>query len=347
MSDDREYFVKAPGKNIEKMTGITKVPMGVAGPINGLMLPLATTEGALVASVNRGCKAVSLSGGARVRVENVGATRGPAFLVKDLNEGEKLIKWVEKNQDKMAKVARVREKHLKLLGVKTAMVGRRVYLRMSFDTGEAMGMNMVTMATEAIAEVIAKELRIKCVAISGNYCVDKKASWLNMTEGRGKKVWAEVELPEKIVKDALKTSCEKIVEVVKTKQWLGSMLSGSMGFNAHYANMVAAIYLATGQDLAHVVEGSMGITTAEIVKGGLYFSVYLPAVMVGTVGGGTMLPTQREALKLMGLDGVKKGDSVKLAEAVGLAVLAGELSLTAALASGDLGRAHQKLGRGK
>ena len=139
-----------------------------------------------------------------------------------------------------------------------------MWLRFNFKTDEAMGMNMVTVATKEMVNLIEKKLRIKCVSLSGNYCVDKKLSWLNFTEGRGKQVWAEVVVSRKIVKEVLKTTPEEIVEVVKRKQLLGSIMSGSMGFNAHYANIVSGVFLATGQDMAHVVEGSMGVTTAEI-----------------------------------------------------------------------------------
>ena len=345
---------KARGFNIEKMIGCVQVPLGLAGPlrlrsgqaVKDYQVPMATTEGALVASVNRGCKVIRESGGCEVVVKNIGATRGPVFKVRGIKQGDELIGWVKKNVRQIKKVAKASDKHLKLLKIKSQMIGRYVWLRMEYDTGEAMGMNMVTIATERVVELIKKELKIRCVSLSGNYCVDKKPSWLNMIEGRGKQVWAEVKVSEKIVGEVLKTSSEKIVEVVKAKQWLGSMVSGSMGFNAHYANVVAGVFLATGQDAAQVVEGSMGITTAEVDKNDLYFSVYLPSVMVGTVGGGTRLATQKEALGILGLSN-KKGDAIKLAEVVGGAVLAGELSLTAALASGDLARAHMKLGRGK
>lgn len=347
MNNDQKYFNEAPGKNIENMSGLVKVPLGLAGPINGFKLPLATTEGALVASVNRGCKAIRESGEAEVRTEIVGATRGPVLKVKDLKEGRRVMEWVEENFGKLKKIAEQKEKHLKLLRIKKTMAGRRVFLRLEFDTEEAMGMNMVTIATESMMQELEKKLKVKTVALSGNYCVDKKPSWLNFIEGRGRKVWAEAVITNQVVKEVLKTSAEEIVEVVRSKQWLGSMMSGSMGFNAHYANVVAAMFLATGQDMAHVVEGSMGVTTAEVDKQGLYFSVYLPCLMVGTVGGGTGLPEQKKVLKGLGLGEVKKGDSDQLAKIIGLGVLAGELSLTAALASGDLARAHQKLGRGK
>ena len=347
MTDDKAYFSKAPGRNIENMVGLTKIPLGAAGPINGFTLPFATTEGALVASVNRGCKAIREAGGAQVIVELVGASRGPVFQVANLSAGQKLIVWVRKNFKKLQAVAHKTEPHLTLLSFKPQLLGRRVWLRFSFDTQEAMGMNMATMASEAVAKEIELKTKARLIAISGNYCVDKKASWLNFIEGRGKKVWAEAVISRRVVKAILKTDPEKIIEVVHSKDWLGSILSGSLGFNAHFANIVAAMFLATGQDLAHVVEGSMGVTTAELSGKDLYFSIYLPSLMVGTVGGGTGLPTQKEALKMLGIQGTKSGDAVKLAEAIGLGVLAGELSLTAALSSRDLGKAHQKLGRGR
>jgi len=342
---------KLKNRNIENMIGCVQVPLGIAGPLRVNKqeheLPLATTEGTLVASVNRGCKAIRLSGGCQVEVEGVGASRGPVFKVKGAREGKKLVEWLKKNEKEMKQVVREGEKHIELLRIKAKMVGRNVYVRLEFETEEAMGMNMVTIATEKAARLVKKRLKIECVSLLGNYCVDKKPSWLNFIEGRGKQVWAEVVMPRKVVKTVLRTEPEKIVEVVYRKQLLGSIMSGSMGFNGHYANIVAGMFLATGQDVAQVVEGSLGVTTAELEGKNLYFSVYLPSLMVGVVGGGTGIETQREALGILGLDKTRKGDSLRLAEVIGGAVLAGELSLTAALASQDLAKAHERLGRGK
>jgi len=341
---ERSMVKKIKG-NIENMIGWTKVPLGQAGPIlinkKKYILPLATTEGALVASVNRGCKATRLSGGIRVLVEEVGATRGPVFTVSGLSEGKKLIDWAKTNFCLLQDTAEATSHHLKLVDFESAMLGKQVWLRFKFNTGEAMGMNMVTIATEAISKLIKQKLKIRCTALSGNYCVDKKPSWLNFISGRGKKVWAEAIIKRIIVKEVLKTTPEKIIEVVRDKHWLGSIMSGSMGGNGHFANIVAAMFLATGQDMAHVVEASLGITTAEPEGESLYFSVYLPDLMIGAVGGGTRLATQQKALKNLQ---VNKNN---LAQVIGGAVLAGELSLTAALASGDLARAHQRLGRSK
>ena len=352
-------------RNCENFVGAAQIPLGIAGPLqiartvlaetNGrksetrnYWLPLATTEGALVASVNRGCKAIGLSEGVKVYVKNAGVTRAPLFKVKDLEEGRKLITFIKSNLETINNFIQENEPYIKLFKVEPRLVGKNVWLRCFFDTNEAMGMNMATVACQRIAGYIKKELNIDCLALSGNLCVDKKPSWLNFTTGRGKKVWAEAVIKKEVVEKILKTIPEKIVQVVQKKCHLGSMVSGSLGFNAHFANIVAAIFLATGQDIAHVVEGSVGITEAEVEKkGDLYFSVYLPSLMIGTVGGGTGLPTQKEALGILGFDKPEKGDSRRLAGIIGAAVLAGELSLIAAIAAGDLAKAHQKLGRGK
>jgi len=345
-------------RNCENFAGAVQVPLGLAGPLKiidgpkpkakNYMLPLATTEGALVASVSRGCKVISLSGGVKVYVENAGVTRAPLFKVKDLGEGRKLIAFSLAKFSELAELVRKDEPFIDFLKIEPYQVGRNVWLRCFFDTHEAMGMNMVTIACQKIAGYIKEKLNIDCLALSGNLCVDKKPSWLNFITGRGKKVWVEVVVKKEIVKKILKTKPEAMVQIVKEKSHLGSMISGSLGFNAHFANIVSAIFLATGQDIAHVVEGSMGITEAEVCKNGdLYFSVYLPDLMVGTIGGGTGLPTQKEALLVLGFDKPKKGDSLCLAGIIGGAVLAGELSLTAALSAGHLAKAHQKFGRGR
>lgn len=343
------------GRNIENLIGVVQVPVGVAGPlkvknsnfkVKSYFVPLATTEGALVASINRGCKAARLSGGVKVRVENVGVTRAPVFEVKDIDDGGKLVDWIGDNFNFLKQITEKTDKYLTLLKIRPFMVGRNVYLRFSYETEEAMGMNMVTVATQKAVDLIEKKLKIKCVSLTGNLCVDKKPSWLNFILGRGKRVWAEAIIKKKIVKEVLKTTAEKMVEVVLKKDFLGACMAGAMGFNGHYANVVAAIFLATGQDMAHVVEGALGITTAEVLAGGnLYFSVYLPDLMVGTVGGGTEVVTQKEALAVMGLGKRTAGEAMEFAGVVGAAVLAGELSLMGALAAGHLAAAHERLGR--
>jgi len=351
--------------NCENMIGVSQIPLGIAGPLRLLrhgsgqvrsgsstpkeyFVPLATTEGALVASVNRGYKAVTESGGVLVDTEKIGATRGPVFRIKGINERKRLDEFLKKNLKRLKEVAAGTDPHLSLKSYSTACVGRNYYVRFVFDTEDAMGMNMGTIATQVIADFIEEKTGIKCLSISGNYCVDKKPSWLNFTSGRGFEVWAEVLLTKKVLQDVLKTSAQKFYDVWLAKCMVGSAMSGSMGFNAQFANIVAAMFLATGQDPAHIVEGSLGVTTAEIEENDLYVSVYLPDLMVGTVGGGTGLATQKEALSILGIKGGNRGKSAeKLAEIIGGSVLAGEISLLSSLSEGSLVKAHKKFGRGE
>ena len=338
------------GRNIENLIGATQIPLGIAGPLKlrttnheprTHYIPLATTEGALVASISRGAKTVTVAGGTKVFVEDVGQTRGPVFKTNNVEHSMKVKKWIENNFKLLSSTTQKNSSHLRLVKIKTALVGRNLFIRFSFQTDDAMGMNMVTIATEKAVELIEKKTKAICISVAGNFDIDKKPAWLNFIEGRGKKVWAEIILDKKIIKEVLKTTPEKIAEVVYRKNHLGSIMSGSLGFNGHFANIIAAIFLATGQDPAHVVEGSLGVTTAEVLENGnLYFSIYLPSLIVGTVGGGTHLPTQQEALKIMQINGV-----LEYAQAVGAAILAGELSLIASLAEGTLAKAHGKLGR--
>ncbi len=337
------------GRNIENLIGATQIPLGVAGPLkltgsgktSTHFIPLATTEGALVASISRGCKAITQSGGAVVFVEDVGQTRGPVFKVNNLKQGIKTKEWIENNFSMLASASEKESPHLHLKKTFISLVGKNLFVRFSFTTDDAMGMNMVTFATLSAAKLIEDKTGAQCISLAGNFDIDKKPAWLNFIEGRGKKVWAEVTLPKKVVKEVLKTTSEKIAEVVLRKNQIGSIMSGSIGFNAHFANIIAAVFIATGQDPAHVVEGSLGVTTAEVLKNGdLYFSIFLPALSVGIVGGGTNLPTQKEALNLMQVSSV-----LEYSQGVGAAVLAGELSLIASLSEGTLARAHKKLAR--
>lgn len=328
-------------RNCENMIGVAQIPIGIAGPINGKYIPLATTEGALVASVNRGCKAITESGGAIVDSYKVGATRGPVFRVNSLAESDMLATFFVKHFHELKIVAEKTSSHLTLKKIKTRGVGKYRYARFVFDTQDAMGLNMVTIATDAIASYIKEKTGVSCLSLSGNYCVDKKPSWLNVIEGRGFKVWAEATIPSRVLRSTLKTTAKKVYEVWLAKCLLGGIMSGSMAFNAQYANIIAAIFIATGQDAAHVVEGSLGVTTAEIVGEDLWMGVSLPDLMVGTVGGGTGLATQKEALAIIGAK-----NSKEFAQVIVAAVLAGEVSLLASLSEGTLAKAHQKLARG-
>lgn len=333
----------------ENLIGATSIPLGVVGPlqvkneklkVKSYFVPLATTEGALVASVNRGCRAIELSGGAMIVVEQVGVTRGPVFETKGIFESLKFKKWLDDNFNLLKNTAEKTSSHLKLKKIETTTISCYVYVRFYFDTQDAMGMNMVTIATDLMSQIIKNKTTIKCLSISGNFCVDKKPSWLNFISGRGKKVWAEVILKERVIKEILKTTPEGLYDIWLSKCLIGSIISGSLGFNAHFANIVAAFFAATGQDLAHVVEGSLGITTVKIIKKDLYVSVYLPDIMIGTVGGGTKLKIKKEALSIMGVK-----NSSELAEVLGGVVLAGEISLLTSLSEGSLAKVHKRLGR--
>ncbi len=350
---DDEVLDKAGGRSCEQMIGVIKVPIGVVGPIRffgekrDVFVPLSTTEGALVASVQRGIKALGLAEKYDFSIDDQGMTRAPVFVVADLSQAKKIKEWMKKkeNVDSLDKIAKKTSGHIALKKVMVKVVGKSVFVKFFFDTQLAMGMNMATIASGVLVEEIESRFGVRCVSLSGNGCVDKKPSWGTVLEGRGFYVQQEVVLSKKVVEKVFKTTVDKVVEVVYRKNFVGGASFGSMGFNAHYANIVAAYFLATGQDMAHVVEGSVGITTTERVDDDLYFSVTMPNILLGVVGGGTELPTQKQALELMGLGGRLNGDKYLAARNLGAVVLAGELSLTAALASGQLVGAHKKLGR--
>lgn len=342
---------KLAEKNIENMIGAVQIPLGFAGPIlvNGkyakgeFLVPLATTEGALAASVSRGMSIITSAGGTNVRIFKDAMTRAPVFRVNGVEHAEEVIRWISKNEKKLKEAVRGTTSHGELVGIETFPNGRSLFVRLSFETGDAMGMNMATIASEAVCGLIVKGTGAVLVSVSGNMCTDKKPAWLNSIEGRGKTVIAEALIPSDIVKERLHTTVDAVVETNMRKNLIGSSMAGSVGHNAHAANMAAALYIATGQDPAHTVEASLSMTVCESVDGDLYISVRMPAVEVGTVGGGTRLPCQTEALNMIGCAG--NGKAKKLAEIVAAAVLAGELSTLGAQAAGQLGRAHSELGR--
>lgn len=340
----------ASTKNCENLFGATQIPLGVAGPLTvnkkDYFVPLATTEGALVASVSRGIKAIREAGGAVAISHRVGMTRGPVFYTGGIKKSNELYHFIKKNEEKLKDISEKTSHHLKLKKITVKTSGIYAFVRFYFDTQDAMGMNMATIATTAVSQYIEGKTGVKLLAVAGNFDIDKKPAWLNFISNRGIKAWAEVVLSEKIVKDVLKTTPEKFFETWLAKCMVGSAMSGSLGFNAQFANIAAALFIATGQDPAHVVEASMGITTAKILENrDLLVTVYLPALEIGTVGGGTQLATQKEALTLLGVKG--EGQTEHFAEIIAASVLAGELSLLASLSENTLACAHERLGRGK
>ncbi|SDK05847.1 3-hydroxy-3-methylglutaryl-coenzyme A reductase [Halovenus aranensis] len=347
---------QATDANVENLVGGAQVPMGVAGPVTidggsadgEYFLPMATTEGALVASVNRGLSAIDDAGGATARVTDSGMTRAPVFRVSGVAEAETVVEWVDDNTERLREAAESTTSHGELLAVEPYVVGDNVYLRFAYDTKDAMGMNMATIATGEAADVVEAETPAELVAISGNLCNDKKPAAINAVEGRGRTVTADVVLDRELVEETLNTTPEAIVEGNTRKNLVGSAKAGSLGFNAHAANTVAAMFLATGQDAAQVVEGANAITTMDAREDGLYASISLASLEVGTVGGGTKLATQSAGLEMLGLAG--SGDppgsnADALAEVIAVGALAGELSLIAAFCSRHLASAHEDLGR--
>ncbi|MGB9703118.1 MAG: hydroxymethylglutaryl-CoA reductase [Candidatus Micrarchaeales archaeon] len=342
------------GKNIENPIGVVQVPVGIAGPLlihgnfaNGkFYIPLATTEGALVASINRGAKAITKSNGVTVRILRKGMSRSLVFKLKSLEELENFFAFIDKNFEKIKEIASEESKHLKLLKIEKFAIGNKAYLRFVGDTGDAMGMNMLTIACSKIADFIQKNFDAKLLSLSANLCVDKKNSAINFLHGRGRSVTAEALIKKEVVEEVFKISSKEIAETAYSKLYIGSAIASTIGgFNAHVANVIAAMFIALGQDVAQVVESSMAITSIEDYNGNLYASIYLPSLEVGSVGGGTNLPAQSELLSLLSCKG--SGNADKLAEIIAAACLAGEINLIAALAKNELASAHERLGRGK
>ncbi len=335
-------------KNCENLIGSVEVPVGIVGPVEvdgeELLIPLATSEGALVASVGRGVKVINQSGGVSVFVKKVGMSRAPVFQLENGGKALEFVEWLESQRDQIKKVCESTSNHLQFLSFNTWVRGRNAYVRFVFDTDEAMGMNMVTIALKKVwDDVISTFDNVKMLSISSNVCTDKKDSMVNRLLGRGYWVQVETIIPHEIVKETLKIAAKDIVKTHVAKNLVGSDVAGSLSQNMHVANMAAAVFLATGQDMAHVVEAAQASTTVEEVEDGLYVSLTMPNVNVGTVGGGTWLEAQAQARSLVKKDG--KLSSTELAGVVGIASLAGEISGLAALASGSLASAHQRLGR--
>lgn len=351
---------RASRQHCENFIGAAQIPMGVAGPLRvrgehfdgEVYVPMATTEGALVASVNRGCAALRRAGGAVVSVEDVGMTRAPVFRTSGIRQTREFLRWIREHEEEIRRTTEATSDYLRQLEIRPYAVGTTVFLRFRYFTGDAMGMNMATIATDRVVrEVIEPGTGVPCVALSGNYCVDKKAAAVNFQEGRGKRIYAEAVLEAPVLERVLKSDARALVEVQYRKNLMGSVVAGSLGLNAQFANVVAAVFAATGQDLAHVVEGSMGITGFELRgEDAVLASVYLPDLPLAAIGGGTGLQTQREALGLLGVepDPQRPGEAaLRLAEVLGAVILAGELSLMAAFTSQDLARAHARLGRSR
>jgi hydroxymethylglutaryl-CoA reductase (NADPH) len=341
-------------RNIEGYVGTVKVPVGLAGPlrVNGLFangdyyVPLATTEAALVASYSRGARLITEAGGCTALLLNEGVQRAPGFAFATLVDAALFVIWATSALDEFKRVVETTTSHGRLVGMNVTLEGNHVYLGFEFTTGDASGQNMVTFATEAVCAFISERapVRPRYHFVEANLSGDKKATALSFTSVRGKKLSAEVVLPADLVERRLHTTPPVLVDYWRMSA-LGGVMSGSIGVQGHYANGLAALFIACGQGAACVAESAVGVTRFEVQPGGaLYASVTLPNLVVGTVGGGTQLPSQRACLDLMGMAGSDRARA--FAEICVAVSLAGELSITGALAAGEFGRAHQLFARG-
>ncbi|KAG2466480.1 3-hydroxy-3-methylglutaryl-CoA reductase a [Polypterus senegalus] len=350
------------GTCCENVIGYMPVPVGVAGPLTldgkQFQVPMATTEGCLVASVNRGCRAITLGGGASSQILADGMTRGPVVKLPSACQAAEVKAWLESHEgfECVKEVFNNSSRFARLEKLLVTLAGRTVFIRFQSKTGDAMGMNMVSKGTEQALGRLKEEFpEVEVVALSGNFCTDKKPAAINWIEGRGKSVVCECMIPAKIVREVLKTSTAALIEVNISKNLVGSAMAGSIGgYNAQAANIVTAIYIACGQDPAQNVGSSNCITLMEATgptNEDLYISCTMPSIEVGTVGGGTNLAPQQACLQMLGVQGASKenpGENARLlARVVCATVLAGELSLMAALAAGHLVKSHMIHNRSK
>ena len=341
-------------RNIENFVGTVKLPVGIAGPlrVNGLFaqgdyyLPLATTEAALVASYSRGAMLVTEAGGASAAVINEGVSRSPAFAFASFEDVGRFLSWLLAHHAEVRKAAEDTTRHGKLTDLQISVEGNHLYLILTYSTGDASGQNMATIATDAALRWVLDNTPIKprSAFVEANFSGDKKASAQSFQSVRGKKVTAEARLPAQLVRDGLHTTVERMVEYGQMAT-TGGILSGTVGIQGHYANGLAALFIACGQDAACVAEAAVGTTRMQATpEGDLYVSVTLPNLIVGSVGGGTALPSQRACLEIMGLAGA--GHARALAEVTACLCLAGEISIIGAICAGEFTRAHAKLARG-
>ncbi|CAF3510407.1 unnamed protein product [Adineta steineri] len=344
----------------ENVIGYVQIPVGYAGPLRvdnrNFYIPMATTEGALVASTNRGCKAVSMSkGGIETIIFNDGMTRGPVLKFATIRQAYDAYEWFETNFEEIKKCFDGTSSYARLTSIKRNLAAHYLFVRFVATTGDAMGMNMLSKGVEAVLKLVKStwSQTVDIISVSGNYCTDKKPSALNWIDGRGKSVVAEAIIPGDILHQVLKTNANQLVELNQSKNMLGSIVAGSIGgFNAHAANIVAAMFIACGQDPAQVVSSSNCLTWLETTgpeKNDLYISCTMYSLEVGTIGGGTKLPAQQACLKMLDVDGSLSNapgeNSCQLARLICSTVLAGELSLLSALATNELVQSHLRLNR--
>lgn len=340
--------------NVENFIGVAQVPIGLAGPmlVNGehaqgeFYVPMATSEGTLIASYNRGMRLLSEAGGVKVSVVDDAMQRAPVFIFEDARQARDFGEWVESNFETIKAQAESTTRSGKLRNIEQYAAARMRYLRFNFTTGDAAGQNMVGKATFVACEWIkANYPGIKRYMLSGAMDTDKKHSQLNTLHTRGKRVIAEVTIPSALLEKRVGVSAEALYKARAVSQ-VGNFMAGSSNTGAHSANGITATFMATGQDVANVAESSAAVTFADMDdEGNYYLSITIPSLIVATYGGGTGLPTQQECLNILDCNG--KDKVYKLAEIIGGTVLAGELSLMSAVLAGDWVTSHDALGRNK
>ena len=342
-----------PG-NIEHFTGVAQVPIGIAGPLRidgepargDFYVPLATTEGTMVASYNRGMRLLSESGGVKTTVVDDSMQRAPVFVLGDATEARRFGQWVDAHVEEIRRAAESTTRSGKLHDIRQYSIGPLRYLRFNYTTGDAAGQNMTGKATLAactwIEEQYPGSLRY---LLSGNIDTDKKHSRINMLEGRGKRVVAEATLDRDLLRQVMGVDPATLFWA-RQIQMAGSFMVGSANNGAHAANGLTAMFIATGQDVANIAESHAGISYTQLLDNGdYYWSMTLTSLIVATVGGGTGLPTQSECLAMLGCRGA--GKARKLAEICAAVVLAGEISLSSAVLAGDWVSSHERLGRNR
>ena len=340
--------------NIENFIGVAQIPIGLAGAllVNGeyakgeFFVPLATTEGTLVASYNRGMKLLRESGGVTTTVVDDAMQRAPVFVFQSAREAQKFSVWIKENFDEIKSKAEATTSVGKLRDIQQFPAARFLYLRFNYTTGDAAGQNMVGKATKAACDWIKSVYEgIERYQLEGSFATDKKTSFVNTLHTRGKKVIAEATISAAKLKEIMHVSVEQLFEARLASQF-GGYLAGVNNNGAHSANGITAMFIACGQDVANVAESSAAAVYAEITRtGDYYFSITIPSLIVATYGGGTGLPTQRECLELMDCYGA--GKAKKFAEIVAATVLCGELSLGTAVIADEWVSSHEQFGRNR
>ncbi len=339
--------------NIENPIGVAQVPLGVAGPLHvqgtyasGIFyVPLATTEGALVRSYERGMMAITRTGGAVTRIRDDGNRVSPVFSFKDITLAHDFAVNLDRYFAQLSTIADSTTAYGKLLRIDCHLMGRDVVVDFDYHTGDAHGMNMISKATESACKWIIRQFEVERYYVLSGGSSEKRASASLFRGGKGKYVCAAISLPARIVKRHLHTTPRRLQHMWQ-RTVLSQLRAGAYGYNGHYANGLAAIFIACGQDVANVANCSVGYTNFDVTDDGdLYASVTLPSLTVATVGGGTALGTSKQCLEMLACAGA--GKARKFAEIVAALVLAGELSFGAALASGEFVNAHEQYGRNR